>query len=91
MAMVVLVASEEAGEPLIGPSTAERLAMLGVTRVSLLRDGPALGVVLDGWAFDGSSAQEAASALFPSASEGVRKFSEVQSVFVSSDMTQRRI
>ncbi len=46
--MVVLMANDEVGEPLIGPSAAERLAIIGVTRISLLRDGTALSVVLEG-------------------------------------------
>jgi hypothetical protein len=48
----------------IGSTEAARLAALGVTGVTLLRDAETVAVVLDGWAFSPSrSAQEAAALL----------------------------
>jgi hypothetical protein len=52
VATLVLLLSGVAGDPSIGPEAAARLADLGVTHVSLLRDGETVAVVLDGWAFD---------------------------------------
>lgn len=47
-----------------GPATAEKLARLGVTSASMLRDADTVCLVLEGWAFDGAgSAADAASAL----------------------------
>lgn len=36
----------------LGSSAAERLAGLGVTRISLLQDTESVAIVLEGWAFD---------------------------------------
>ena len=48
----------------IGSTEAARLAALGVTNVSLLRDAETVAVVLDGWAFNPArSAWAAAAAL----------------------------
>jgi hypothetical protein len=60
--LLVLFRSEP--EMAIGPDTATRLAALGVSSVSLLRDEEMTGLVLDGWAFDPArSAGEALSIL----------------------------
>jgi hypothetical protein len=42
--------------------TIERLADLGITRLSLTRDGGTAAVVLEGWAFDPARSAEAAAA-----------------------------
>jgi hypothetical protein len=47
----------------LGPAVADRLAALGVTSLVLFRDGETLCVVLEGWAFDPSSASAAATAI----------------------------
>jgi hypothetical protein len=48
----------------IGSAEAARLAELGVTNVSLLRDADTVAIVLEGWAFDPArSARTAAEAL----------------------------
>ena len=49
MAVVLVV---DGAEPSMGPEVADRLARIGVTQVSVLRQAEALAVVLDGWAFD---------------------------------------
>jgi hypothetical protein len=90
MALVMLVASGEAGEPVVGPDTAERLRELGITRVSLLRDGKATGLVLEGWAFDPTRAGDATRAIFPGADARVRTFHEIERVDVSGSRDDRR-
>lgn len=83
MAVAMLVAGTEAAEPVVGPEAAERLAQLGITRVSLLADRSGIGVVLEGWAFDPASVDEAVRAMFPAAQDGVRIFREIEHVAVS--------
>jgi len=80
--MALLVAPRGAGEPSIGPDSAGRLADLGITHVALLQDGGGLGVVLEGWAFDGARADEAARVVFPGHGD-VRVLREAASVAVS--------
>jgi hypothetical protein len=48
----------------IGSSEAARLAALGVTSVSLLRDADTVAIVLDGWAFSPARSARAAAAAF---------------------------
>lgn len=79
----MLVADPEAAEPVVGPEAAERLAFLGVTRVSLLADRSAIGVVLEGWAFDPADIDEAVRAMFPGGGKSVRVFHEIENVAVS--------
>lgn len=88
MAMVMLVADISAGEPVLGPSVAERLGDLGITRIALLRDASSIAVVLEGWAFDPSRTDEAISAVFPVGSTSLRTLHEVQQVGVPA--AQRR-
>ena len=38
MAMVLLVAQPSAGQPVLGPEAAQRLAELGISRIALLAD-----------------------------------------------------
>jgi hypothetical protein len=83
MATAMLVSTTLAGEPVIGPLVAERLATLGVTRVSLLRDGAGFGVVLEGWAFDPALIDEAVGVVFPTAASTVRVLREVERVAVT--------
>jgi hypothetical protein len=47
----------------LGPEVGERLAGLGVTSVALFRDPETLCLVLEGWAFDPSSAATAAAVI----------------------------
>ena len=61
MAMLVLILDTRDSRATIDAATAERLAELGVTRVTVARDTVTEAVVLEGWAFDAqSSAAEAA-------------------------------
>lgn len=47
----------------LGPAVAERLARLGVTTLALYRDRLTLCLVVEGWSFDASSANDAAVAI----------------------------
>jgi hypothetical protein len=79
----MLVADPETGEPVVGPEVAERLARLGITRVSLLADRSGLGVVLEGWAFNPADIDQAVRAMFPDGGNDVRIFHEIELVAVS--------
>ena len=83
MAIAMLVAGPEAGEPAVGPEAAERLAGLGISRISLLQDRSGVGLVLEGWAFDPARIDEAVRAIFPGGSAGIRIFHEIELVAVS--------
>lgn len=84
MAVALLVAGPDSREPVVGPEVAERLARLGVTRISLLADRSGVGVVLEGWAFNPASIGEAVGAMFPGGGAGVRIFHEIEHVAVSA-------
>lgn len=90
MAVVMLVAGRETAEPVVGPVAAERLAHLGITRVSLLRDLSGIGVVLEGWAFDPATVDVAVRAMFPDGGAGVRILREIEHVAVSVAAGERR-
>lgn len=61
-----------------------RLADLGVTRVSILRDPTAVAIVLEGWAFDPErSGTEAERALFGEAGRA-RVFRDLAQVSLST-------
>lgn len=87
--IVLLVADETLGEPVMGPEVAGRLQSLGVSRISLLRDGQSNGVVLEGWAFDPTRIDEAARAIFPGTGAEVRTFHEVEHVTVRTAQNWR--
>jgi hypothetical protein len=89
MPTVLLVADRPAGEPVLGPDVAERLATLGISRVTLLRDPSSTAVVLEGWAFDPARTSEATGALFPAGGANLRTFREVQYVGVVSAYQER--
>lgn len=63
MATVAFLIDAGADDVDLGPAVAERLASLGVTSVALFRDRETLCLVLEGWAFDPSSSESAASAI----------------------------
>jgi hypothetical protein len=65
MAMVLLVAQPSAGQPVLGPAAAQRLAELGISRIALLSDDAGIGVVLEGWAFDPARVDDAVESVFP--------------------------
>ena len=70
MAMVAFLVERDP-DVMLGPAVAERLASLGVTNVSLLRDRDVMCVVLEGWAFDPASSTEAAAAIGADASSRI--------------------
>jgi hypothetical protein len=90
MGVAMLVAGPEAAEPVVGPEAAERLAQLGITRVSLLSDLTGIGVVLEGWAFDPAAVDAAVRAMFPDGGAGVRILREIEHVAVAIGAGERR-
>jgi hypothetical protein len=86
----MLVGGPDAGQPVLGPSTARRLASLGITRVSLLGDASGFGVVLEGWAFDAADVDDAVRAVFPGTSSTIRVFREIEHVAVAALTAERR-
>ena len=62
MAVVLLLWPAGAGVR-IGSAEAARLAALGVTSASLLRDAASVAVVLDGWSFSPAGSAQAAAAV----------------------------
>jgi len=90
MAIAMLVAGPDAAEPIVGPEVAERLAQLGISRISLLADRSGVGVVLEGWAFDPAHIDEAVRAMFPAGGDGVRILHEVELVAVAAASGNRR-
>ena len=91
MAVVMLVVGPPTAEPVVGPEAAERLARLGVTRISLLADRSGVGVVLEGWAFDPADIDEAVRAMFPDGGAGARIFHEIEHVAVSAASGEGRM
>lgn len=61
MATVAFLVNGDPSAAMLGPVVADRLARLGVTSVTVLRDGDAACVVLDGWAFDPDVSSAAAA------------------------------
>jgi hypothetical protein len=90
MPVVMLVAGPETSEPVVGPEAAERLARLGITRISLLSDPSGIGVVLEGWAFNPAAVDEAVRAMFPAGDAGLRVLREIEHVAVAVAAGQRR-
>lgn len=61
MAMVLMLVRERVSLE-IDPSVGERLEALGVTSVTVLQGAAGTAYVLEGWAFDARSSQDAARA-----------------------------
>jgi hypothetical protein len=87
--MVMLVGGAEANQPVVGPRAAQQLASLGITRVALLQDASAVGVILEGWAFDPACIDDVVRVVFPDSRAAIRVFREVQHVAVSSVAAER--
>jgi len=81
MAVVLFPISNDV--PALQPATLDKLARLGVTSVSLVRDEETAGLVLEGWAFDPARAREAASAVTGTCDEA-RTLQSVVQMAVSS-------
>jgi hypothetical protein len=60
------------GEPVIDEQARGRLARLGITTISLLRDARTFGVVLEGWAFDPARSADEARTAIVGAERGAR-------------------
>ena len=63
MAMLVLLVPSDQDAVTLGARNVEALARLGVTSVSLARDERTAAVILEGWALDPASHEQALSAL----------------------------
>jgi hypothetical protein len=83
MAMVVLLFPAAHEEPALQPAALGDLARLGVTSVSLLRDEQTVGLVLEGWALDPATADEAARAAAVSR-ERIRALQPVMQMAISA-------
>lgn len=59
--------TDTAGDVALGAAAAEALARLGVTSVSVLADSDGVAIVMEGWAFDSGTAQQAAAVAAPGA------------------------
>jgi hypothetical protein len=81
MVLVLFPVSDE--EPALQPAALATLARLGVTTVSLLRDEPTAGLVLEGWALDPARGGEAARAV-AGAREGFRTLQPLVQMAVSA-------
>lgn len=82
MAIVVLLKDGEDPAVVVSSLAGAHLAALGVTSVSVVRDRHAVGVILEGWAFDPATAPVAADELFGSVGQPVRTLREVIHVAV---------
>jgi hypothetical protein len=82
MAMALLLAGADLDQPVVGPAAAAALAGLGITRVALFQDSGSIAVVLEGWAFDPTSCDEAARTVFPDDAARVRLLREVEQLAV---------
>jgi len=60
MAMVMLLVEDDGDDVAISSRMANELANLGVTSIAICRDQRTMGIVLEGWAFDPASADQAA-------------------------------
>lgn len=63
MALLVLLVPAQLDEVSLGASNVEALSRLGVTSVSLARDEQTAAVILEGWALDPASSEQALAAL----------------------------
>ena len=83
--IVVLVEGRRPGITL-DPSAMAALAELGVSGVTLVRNGEAVGVIVEGWAFDAGSSAAAVAALGADRS-GTRVLLPVSQTAVSASTT----
>ena len=90
MSIAMLIVSEGASEPVVGPGAVGQLARVGITRILVFADRSGRGVVLEGWAFDPTHIEDAIRALFPHGSDGVRILREVELVAVAEAPNGRR-
>jgi hypothetical protein len=63
MAMVMLLVEGAGDDVAISAGMANDLARLGITNVAICRDRETVGIVLEGWAFDPTTADAAARSL----------------------------
>jgi hypothetical protein len=86
--LVLFPISDE--EPALQPGALAALARLGITSVSLLRDEQIAGLVLEGWAFDPTRAEEAVRAA-AGTRDGIRTLEPLVQMAVSAASTGNEI
>jgi hypothetical protein len=69
--VVLLVANKDSAAE-VGPAVVQRLAELGVTSLSVLRDEQTTALALQGWAFDPTRSAEAAAQALTGGQSAVR-------------------
>jgi hypothetical protein len=79
---MLLVLMSGLGDVALGPDSAVRLAALGVSSVSLVRDDESIGVVLEGWAFDPAVSGADATAILAGENAAVRTLRPVMHLAV---------
>lgn len=82
--MLMMLFEGSRREPVFGQHALGKLARLGITTVSVLRDDRVVGVVLDGWAFDPTRSAEAARTAVAGTGTGVRVLHPLQQTAVST-------
>jgi len=70
--MLVLLIANDHPATEVGPAVAQKLATLGVTSVSVLRDEQTTALALEGWAFDPDRSAEAAAGVVTADPAAVR-------------------
>jgi hypothetical protein len=83
MAVVVVLIPVSGDPPALRADALERLAELGVTSVTLLRDDTTAGLVLEGWALDAPRVEEAACWL-TTPCDGARPLRQIAQMSVST-------
>jgi hypothetical protein len=77
MGRVVILAPRAERTIALTPTTLAGLARLGITSLTLLRDGSTTAVVLDGWAFEPDRTAEATALLMRTPDRETRTFTTI--------------
>lgn len=88
--MLLLLVPEAARAVSVGPNEVAGLADLGVTDVTLMRDGDAIAVILEGWALEPAGAARAAARVLMPDRTLARAFQTVAHVAVSAAEPNRQ-
>ncbi len=85
MGTLALIVEERREGLALSPGVATQLSRLGITRVSMLREGDSVAVVLEGWAFDPDRSGRDAQAALLGGSGDARLFLPVAQVNLAGD------
>jgi hypothetical protein len=86
--MLMMLFEGNPGERVFREDALRKLARLGITTVSVLRDEETVGLVLEGWAFDPDRSAEAAHEVVAGTTVGARTFHPTTQMAVSSASTE---